>query len=76
MCWFQRGYGESDGIPSEEGLELDAIACLDYLKSRSDINTKSIFPIIKRDNCVWKVTRRCCSNISFYSHASKKRITS
>lgn len=33
-----RGYGLSDGIPSEEGLYLDAYAALDFLLSRPDIN--------------------------------------
>nr|CAG4652009.1 EOG090X09ZU [Triops cancriformis] len=32
-----RGYGKSDGHPSEKGLYLDAQAALDYLHNRSDI---------------------------------------
>jgi len=38
-----RGYGNSDGEPSERGLNLDAQACLDYLRSRADIDSKKIF---------------------------------
>lgn len=33
-----RGYGLSEGIPSEEGLYLDAKASLEYLFTRNDIN--------------------------------------
>jgi len=38
-----RGYGNSDGDPTERGLNLDAQACLDYLRSRSDIDKTKIF---------------------------------
>ncbi|CAB4061395.1 ABHD13 [Lepeophtheirus salmonis] len=37
-----RGYGQSDGAPSEEGLYKDAQAALDYLKQRSDIHSSKI----------------------------------
>lgn len=37
-----RGYGQSDGYPSEEGLYIDARAALDYLYSRSDVNHSEI----------------------------------
>lgn len=37
-----RGYGLSEGTPSEEGLYVDARASLDYLYSRSDINHSEI----------------------------------
>lgn len=37
-----RGYGLSEGTPSEEGLYIDATTCLDYLSSRSDINHSEI----------------------------------
>ena len=33
-----RGYGTSEGAPSEDGLKLDAQAALDYLRSRRDVN--------------------------------------
>ncbi|XP_065652088.1 protein ABHD13 [Hydra vulgaris] len=33
-----RGYGKSDGMPSEKGFELDAIAAIEYLLSHSDID--------------------------------------
>ncbi|KAI9312874.1 Alpha/Beta hydrolase protein [Dichotomocladium elegans] len=29
-----RGYGDSEGIPSEEGLQLDAMAVIDWLRDR------------------------------------------
>lgn len=37
-----RGYGLSQGSPSEEGLYMDARAGIDYLSSRTDINTNEI----------------------------------
>lgn len=37
-----RGYGLSEGIPSEEGLYLDAKASIDYLFTRNDINLLEI----------------------------------
>ncbi|XP_015586343.1 protein ABHD13 isoform X2 [Cephus cinctus] len=37
-----RGFGLSQGAPSEEGLYMDARAGLDYLNSRTDINTNEI----------------------------------
>ncbi len=38
-----RGYGKSEGEPTEDGLYLDAVAAYDYLKSRPDIQSTSIF---------------------------------
>lgn len=37
-----RGYGLSQGTPSEKGLYMDARAGIDYLSSRTDINTNEI----------------------------------
>ncbi len=37
-----RGYGRSEGSPSEGGIYLDAEAALDYLRSRQDINQDRI----------------------------------
>lgn len=37
-----RGYGRSEGSPSEEGMYMDAQAALNYLGSRSDIATNRI----------------------------------
>ncbi len=37
-----RGYGRSEGGPSEGGIYLDAEAALDYLRSRQDINQDRI----------------------------------
>lgn len=37
-----RGYGLSEGNPSEEGLYMDAKASLDYLFTRNDINHSEI----------------------------------
>jgi len=37
-----RGYGRSDGSPSEEGICMDAQAALDYLHSRADLDTNKI----------------------------------
>jgi len=38
-----RGYGNSEGYPSEHGLRLDAEAALNYIKSRSDVNQKRVY---------------------------------
>lgn len=37
-----RGYGLSDGKPSEKGIYKDAVAAFDYLLSRKDIDHKKI----------------------------------
>ncbi|XP_058108534.1 alpha/beta hydrolase domain-containing protein WAV2 isoform X2 [Magnolia sinica] len=37
-----RGYGESDGYPSQHGITRDAQAALDYLVKRTDIDTARI----------------------------------
>ena len=37
-----RGYGDSTGKPSEPGLKIDAEDALQYLRSRSDIDTSKI----------------------------------
>ncbi|KAI8505996.1 PREDICTED: protein ABHD13-like [Branchiostoma belcheri] len=37
-----RGYGKSDGSPTETGLYLDAEAAVDFLYSRTDINQRKI----------------------------------
>ncbi len=37
-----RGYGKSEGKPSEAGIYLDAKTAYDYLQSRGDVNMKNI----------------------------------
>ena len=37
-----RGYGMSQGSPSEDGLYFDAQAALHYLTSRKDVNHNEI----------------------------------
>ncbi len=37
-----RGYGLSEGSPSEDGTYLDAEAALDYLKSRDDVDQERV----------------------------------
>ena len=37
-----RGYGKSQGKPSEAGIYLDAQGAYDYLQSRGDVNMKNI----------------------------------
>ncbi|WCJ42748.1 alpha/beta-Hydrolases superfamily protein [Euphorbia peplus] len=37
-----RGYGESDGYPSQYGIAMDAQAALDHLHQRTDIDTSRI----------------------------------
>lgn len=38
-----RGYSNSEGSPSEDGLKLDAEASLEWAKSRQDINQIYVF---------------------------------
>jgi pimeloyl-ACP methyl ester carboxylesterase len=38
-----RGFGNSQGSPSEAGFKLDAIAALDFISSRPDLDTTRIF---------------------------------
>lgn len=38
-----RGYGKSEGAPTEDGIKKDAVAALRYLERRHDINTSNIF---------------------------------
>ena len=38
-----RGYGDSEGTPSEEGLKLDAEATLEFALNRNDIDKDRIF---------------------------------
>ena len=43
VCLLEyRGYGHSDGSPSEEGIYMDAQAALDHLSQRSDIDPNKI----------------------------------
>lgn len=42
MCEY-RGYGDSEGKPTEAGLYLDAGAALDHLQAREDVNHDRIF---------------------------------
>merc|ERR1712083_182922 len=40
-----RGYGESEGVPSEDGLKIDAVAALDYVLTQraSDVEPDRVF---------------------------------
>jgi len=37
-----RGFGLSNGVPSEEGFKLDAEAALNYIKNRKDLKNSPI----------------------------------
>ena len=37
-----RGYGRSEGAPSEAGIQRDAIAAIDHLSKRTDVDTSRI----------------------------------
>lgn len=37
-----RGYGLSEGSPSERGIYVDALSALDYLMQRTDIDRTKI----------------------------------
>ncbi len=37
-----RGYGNSEGVPTEEGIYLDALSAYDYLMARTDIDKNKI----------------------------------
>lgn len=38
-----RGYGQSEGRPDPKGVFEDAVAALDYVRSRPDIDTRKLF---------------------------------
>ena len=38
-----RGFGQSEGVPEPKGVFEDAVAALDYVRSRTDTDTKRIF---------------------------------
>lgn len=38
-----RGFGQSDGVPEPKGVFEDAVAALDYVRSRQDIDTERLF---------------------------------
>jgi hypothetical protein len=38
-----RGYGQSEGVPDPKGVFEDSVASLDYVRSRTDIDTEKIF---------------------------------
>ncbi|HLF18279.1 MAG TPA: alpha/beta hydrolase [Candidatus Omnitrophota bacterium] len=42
LIFDYRGYGKSEGAPTEAGIYADAIAVYDYLKGRTDINAEKI----------------------------------
>lgn len=43
-----RGYGRSEGSPSEQGMYLDAEAALDYLRSRQDVDVENRLALFGR----------------------------
>ena len=38
-----RGYGDSEGVPTEDGLKLDAEAALEFIKKRDDIDQTKVY---------------------------------
>ncbi len=40
--FFERGYGNSEGFPSEAGLGLDGLASIDAMLDRDDIDSSRI----------------------------------
>ena len=43
FLWSYRGYGLSEGFPSERGLQRDSAAMLEYLRSRPDVNLEQLW---------------------------------
>ena len=44
-CWCSyRGYGLSEGSPTEAGLKQDTQAALDYLLTRKDVDPRKVLP--------------------------------
>ena len=43
LVFDYRGYGQSHGSPEPKGVFEDSVAALDYLRSRSDIDTERLF---------------------------------
>jgi abhydrolase domain-containing protein 13 len=42
-----RGYGQSEGSPSQEGLQMDANAALQHVQKRTDVDTSKIVVVGK-----------------------------
>lgn len=39
-----RGYSQSDGIPTEEGIKMDGIAIMEYVMTQTDvIDTSNVY---------------------------------
>ena len=43
LAFGYRGYGHSEGTPSEAGLEIDGEAIWDYVQSRKDIDQSNLY---------------------------------
>ncbi|CAF2093983.1 unnamed protein product [Rotaria magnacalcarata] len=43
LLFDYRGYGRSTGKPSEVGLNIDALAVYDYVRTRTDLNQEKVF---------------------------------
>ncbi len=43
LVFDYRGYGQSHGKPEPQGIFEDSVAALDYLRSRTDIDTERLF---------------------------------
>jgi abhydrolase domain-containing protein 13 len=43
FLWDYRGYGNSDGSPTEEGLQRDARAVMDHVAGRPDVDQGRVF---------------------------------
>lgn len=45
LCVAYRGYSRSEGKPSEQGLQLDAVAVAEFVKKSDKIDKKRVFLI-------------------------------
>ena len=43
LCYSYRGYGRSEGVPSEAGIKSDSIAIVDSFKTCARIDSKRVF---------------------------------
>ncbi|MBI5216663.1 MAG: alpha/beta hydrolase [Ignavibacteriae bacterium] len=61
-----RGYGRSEGEPTEDGLYLDTVAAYDYLRTRNDVQHSKIFVYgqsLGTADAVDLATKRSCSGL-------------
>ena len=67
-----RGYGLSEGSPSERGLQQDSQAALDYLLRRPDVHPRRV-GAKPRPRCFACIRKACCRSLGFHPLQSNMR---